>query len=311
MDAPTEHLPNVAEALARAVDTRASRERDLLGELEALGAERERLRVAILSLEAQRAALDPIEAEVRAELTSLDDGAHEVLFNSLIAQRAAVAARAELVAEAARAQRDAARETTDNIDALLVEYRQFRDVIEPTLPDLPATYRSVLKAHHDGVVSRLRQFFSRVGADPVPLDAPALDLDVVIGVDGDGAEAVGVTIAIPVSGDVRAATLEGAPELELTLAARVVQAIYEGLDAIGQPTAVTAFGDHRGLLVVEVEVEPTDRADLVDQLLGIMEDVLGTSAELLAAGVRVRALEVPADHLFPPEESSDTLEDAS
>jgi hypothetical protein len=25
----------------------------------------------------------------------------------------------------------------------------------------------------------------------------------------------------------------------------------------------------------------------------------------------VRALEVPADHLFPPEESSDTLEDAS
>jgi hypothetical protein len=93
------------------------------------------------------------------------------------------------------------------------------------------------------------------------------------------------------------------------VAARAIQGLYEACGAAGLDAARAAFGDHQGLLAVEIEVQGAS-ADFAAALGAALARAFEGARELRDAKVRVNAREVPVDTLFPPDEGgSDEVSD--
>ncbi len=267
-------------------------------ELREIDAELERLAVAIRDLHDQVESAQRHREDIEGRQVAFGSQVYESLFDVLTEQARALAGRS---VEA----RDITSTRSEGMDSpevkrLLEEYRTFKSQVAPTLPGLPESYRSVIQAHHDAVVARLKEHYA-LDAGPEPVGAEVLELDVVYAVDAPDGPAEMLMLVLPVSDAVFSRWADRGDDLELYFASRVVQGVHTVLAELGMVTVFPAYGGHQDLLAVEIELDRTDRGELSDLVRQMVGEVLASAPELNAARVQARPFEVPVDLLFPPE----------
>lgn len=139
-----------------------------------------------------------------------------------------------------------------------------------------------------------------------PFDGPALEVDLVTSVDAPDAVPELLIVLLPV----RAGVLDretARDALDTWLAARVAQAIFATARATDFTTIDVRAGPALGrdLLDLEVDLGPDVPAAFLDEVGAQMEAVVAGAPELVAAGLTVRHTLVPADVVFPAEETDD------
>lgn len=263
------------------------------------------LRDAISNLELQVAALQRFQGELDERAGDLDGKTYEAVFEVMSDQARALAERAAALAEVTSAAESTVDEGED-VRSLLEEYRSFKTKVEPTLSGLPVSYRGVLQAHHDQVVSKLQRHFEQMRPKPPELpDAEPLQLDLLYAIDAPDGDAELLMFILPVH-EVVHTEWDARPDgLELTVGALCVAAVYGVLADIGQGQLMALYGGHRGLIAVEAEVEPCDEADVMAAIEANFSRVLGAAPELVACRVVLTTQRVPVDDLFPPDEEEE------
>ena len=111
-------------------------------------------------------------------------------------------------------------------------------------------------------------------------------------------------IVLPVLEEAYASWQELGDSLPLSVAARVVQAVYEAAVAASFARAQVQAGGHQGLLVFEIDLDGADPAFL-PHVAGQLEAVLAGSPEIEGAHVRIVPHEVKIDYVLPPEPSDE------
>jgi hypothetical protein len=267
-----------------------------------------------------RAQIDGLQAELastQAELdglgVSMDDPerqanerAYRALYGILLEQSQRLTDRSERVVAArerrlARVESDLAQGEAAH---LIREYKQFIEHVEPTLQGMPAGYREVVRAHHDQVVSQLRAHIGELLHSPITMDDELVEVEIVYAVDPPEGDAELLVCVLPVREEVFTEWEQAAESVDTWLTARVAQALYETLHAVGAPQLEPVFGGHQGLLAIETEL-PEGTFDV----LGIFEERLHASLNddtaLPMAGVVVHPRHVCVDYLFPADEADD------
>jgi hypothetical protein len=273
-----------------------------------------RLREAIENLQRELTALSSFRDDLANKRRSLareqSQRAHERIFEVLGRQSTALEERATLAteAEASRAALIQERINASDKAAAIAEYKKFEADL-PALDALPASYRDVLKAHHQAQGEQLRAFIQQLDPGLSQLDAPPLALDVVYTVDQIEGEPELVSIVMPIDETVHSAWRDRPEDLQLVVAARVVQAVYETAHALGLSRSHAMYGGHRGLLAVELEFPRGHEQDLAGLVQASIDQVLSTAPELAAAKITARAALVPVDFLLPPAETSEETDD--
>lgn len=311
MESTTGTPPTVAGGLEEVAQWRAGAQTQQQTELAEVDKEVENLQQAVNNLQQQLQALARFREELIQKAGVIDQEetqrSYEAIFGALTQQSALLTERAKLVAEADAAQQAALSEylkENSEIAALLTEYEQFKSTVEPTLGALPDSYRSVIEAHHATVVARLREHVGAAGSSPAELEAEALDVEVVYAIDAPDGQAELLMLVLPVEDAVHTAWFDREDDLQLRLAARVVQGLYTACHAQGLAGVQAMSGGHQGLLALEMELpEGITQEAMAQSLSEAFTGALEGVAELQAARVNVRVLPVSVDHLLPPEEA--------
>ena len=266
------------------------------------------LRAQIAELESsitdKEGELEAVEARARTIDEAIPERTYHAIFSALSGQMEAVGLRAvaasEARAEAEAGFLDAIEDET--LQSLLAEYRQFKEQVEPTLDALPASYRSVVAQHNDGVKHQLREAFEEMELPRGAVDADDLGIDVVLAVDAPGEQAEVVMLVLPVSEQVQLGWAGRGEDLQTFLAARVVEGAYRACHELDQRAAQALFGGHQGLLAVEIEVSG-DPEKVQEVFMERIAAATAAAPELTDAAVSVQVRVVNVDHLLPPEDA--------
>ncbi|MBN2800870.1 MAG: hypothetical protein JXX28_17165 [Deltaproteobacteria bacterium] len=270
---------------------------------------------AIRNLQEQIAALETFRAELGQQRGLIDDEltqrSYDAIFEALHAQHQALQQRSTLMG-AAWGERDAAlarlAEQSD-VAPLLHEYQQFKTSVEPTLEMLPASYRDVIRAHHQGIVKQLRARVSDILEGVTELKAEALTFDVVYAIDAPEGPAELLMLVLPVSDTVQTRWTEREEDLQSHIAARAIHGLYAACHELGLGGAQAMYGGHQGMLAIEVELRGGDPDAIAGVLERALHNAVSISEELRGAGLRPTVFRVHVDHLLPPEEADmETLE---
>ncbi|MFT4621571.1 MAG: hypothetical protein ACI8PZ_000223 [Myxococcota bacterium] len=306
-------LTTIGDALATIVSWEGDERARHLARASDLDDQIARLHEQVIRLTEQLAGLRNMREEMHRAAddaaTGVSGRGHGLMFEVLERQASVIALRAREVLHA-RAERYASLEySLRNSDAapLVHEYEQFINTVAPTLERLPESYRSVMLAHHLGVSERLRNWVgdwlaghSEVSDDPIPAD-------ICYAHDAPEGEPAVLVVLLPVDGRAVHEWQEREEDIQLALAARVVQALYESLAETGLVGADVVSGSHAGLLVLEVDVTGAD-----PRLPEVFEERFAqVSAECRdwhAAGLRPAVHRVPVDYVFPPVAPADEEE---
>lgn len=270
--------------------------------------------IATLQAEAAEVAsgLARIRAESGATLEGTAPAIYDALFEVLRAQSEAIGERASLARAAeVAADKDLLAELVEDPARaeLLQEYLQFIKQIAPGLAAFPEDYRRDLQNKHLEVKEGLYAYFEKRGPHYATVDAPALEVDVVVAVDELDDEEVVVTVVVPVSSEVQLTWADRQDSLSTCFAARCVEGTYRAAIGLGHPTAQVVFGGHRGLLVAELALgaDPNDAGPAV---AGAIQAALDRAPELVAAGLACSVRAVGIDELMPAELFEEGGEDA-
>ncbi|HMV69813.1 MAG TPA: hypothetical protein PKA64_23435, partial [Myxococcota bacterium] len=218
-----------------------------------------RLKTAIEDLQRQLTALADFRGDLvrKAERLEVEQArrAHEGIFERLNAQATDLDQRAKAAAATAprRAQAIAERLATTDMGPALEEYRQFK-ANSAQLEMLPASYRTAILAHHKQQEEALVALAARIDPGPITIDEPEMELDAVFTVDTSEDQPELVSVVLPVSESIDGRWDEQGDDLQLMVAARVVEGLYRAAAQLGLPKAHAMYGGHRGLLAVELEL---------------------------------------------------------
>jgi hypothetical protein len=297
---------SVATALEEVARWRSEEEARQATDLAEADQEIQSLKAAIGNLEQQLAGLLRLRGELveRSSGVGKDaiDRAYEAVFSALTEQAAALAQRSTQYVAAEKARLAALPDALKKAGhaALLEECNQFRTAVEPTIMHLPESYREIVLEHNRAQVQKLRAAVVAVSGDPVKIEGPAVEAEIVWAIDApEGAPEV-LMVVVPVTEDVATDWGKRGDDLELHVAARTAQGMYAGLAAAGLGEARLNTGGHRGLLVMEVEVVGA-KPNLVEALTTALGRALGSGSESTAAGLKLTARLVDVDWLLPPD----------
>lgn len=273
-----------------------------------------RLREAIENLQRELTALsgfrDELATRRRTVAREQSQRAHERIFDVLGRQSTALEERAFAAAEAELNRMAKIEETIRSSEkgTLFSEYEKFAANL-PSLAALPASYRDVLTSHHQAQGEQLRAWVYELDAGPAQIEAEPLKLDIVYTVDQVEGEPELVSIVVPVDETVYSNWRDRTEDIQLSLAARVVQALYETAHALGMARSHAMYGGHRGLLAVELEFPRGHDKDLSGLIQASLDAILSSAPELNAARITARAAMVPVDFLLPPAETAEEIDD--
>jgi hypothetical protein len=239
-------------------------------------------------------------------VSGLSGRGYGLLFEVLERQATQLARRAHDLSDA-RAERLASLEHTlrhSDAASLMAEYEQFIETVAPTLDRLPESYRSVMLAHHRVVVEKLRKRIGGWLTAPSEIMEEPLLIDVCFSYEAPVDDPGVLVVVVPVEGDSYLKWSEREGDVQLALAARVVQALYETLAVTGPIGVEVVAGTHAGLLVLEADV--SEASSVVAELFEArLRDVLEACRDLQGAGIRPSVTRVPVDYVFPPVEEPD------
>ncbi len=302
---------SVADALDDAARWRADETSRRKAQLVEVDQQLSELRQSIASLQEQLASLEKFRGELEAdEALAVGEAqrAHEGIFAALAEQREAIEGRAAelLAAEQRRLEMLESVLAESDLADKLVEYRQFKASVEPTLAHMPESYRAVVLEHHHKVVDALRERVGEMMSDPVHAEGGALSLEVVFAVDAPEGAPELLVVVVPVDATTHEGWAERPEDLQTRLAVRTAQAIYEACHDAGLDTVQLAAGGHRDLLAIEVDVAGA-AADLSRRVEEHLARVFRDALELVAARVNVTPRAVHPDHLLGPVEEDDDV----
>jgi uncharacterized protein YoxC len=278
-------------------------------EIQDVDTEIENLRKAVANLQQQIEALRRSREDIVKREDKLAEEevskSYTAVFAALAEQSAALTKRSAAMSELASARKRAveAAYADPAIAATVAEYNAFKTTVAPTLASFPERLRTIMLAEQAGTEKKLREHLeaamrnskAEVAGDP-------LAVEVVFAVDpAEGAPEV-VMLVLPVAETVFTEWSTRAEDVQTQIAARVIEAVYRTATAAGLGNARAAFGGHAGLLAVEMEIAGA-KGDFAGKLGEELGRVLGSASELQAAKVQVRAVNIPVDHLLPPEEA--------
>ncbi len=296
---------SVTGSIDEVVRWRAGEEVGLRNEIDALDREIDEMRAAMAALserlEARQSARSTLDSRVRTIANSGTIRAYQALFAALAEQAAAISERSGLVA-AEEFARNSNLETSlmASSGSLFEEYRQFKVTVEPTLSGLPESYRKVLLAHHAELAAKVRSVVESAVESIHPLGAETLEIDVVWGMDSPDGTPDLLVMVVPADESVATGWADRGDDVDLWLAARVVQGLSEALLAGGLAGVRPALGGHRGLLAIEVDLADA-RPDFGAVLAAALTRVFAAAPELDEARVKVTPRQVDLDWLLPPE----------
>jgi uncharacterized protein YoxC len=304
---------SVAAALEEVAQWRSEAEERQKTELGEVDKEVENLQVAVANLQQQLEALAGFREELLGKAQRIADEevqrSYDAIFAALRDQNQALAARSRLVDEARTASEEAVAaymEENEEVAALVQEVEQFKASVEPTLDNLPASYRTVILAHHEGVVARLEEHMAAARSKPVAIEADELSLDVVYAVDAPEGAAELLMFVLPVDEAVHTGWFEREEDLQVHVAARVIEGLYRACHTQNLTGVQAIYGGHQGLLAVEVEL-PEDVAPdpLVEALDAHLGEALAAVEEIRATHLVPRPVRLAVDHLLPPEDAQE------
>lgn len=267
-----------------------------------------RLKTAIEDLQRQLTALADFRGDLvrKSERLEAEQArrAHEGIFERLHAQATELETRAKAATAAAprRSQIIAERFAASEMAKPLEEFRQFK-ANAAQLEALPASYRSAILAHHKTQEDALVAFAARIDPGPVTMEDPEVELDVVFTVDTSEDQPELVSVVLPVRESTYGRWEEHADDLQLLVAARVVEGLYRAAAQLGLSKAHAMYGGHRGLLAVELELGPGGGSDASRKVADALRSVLEHAPELIATRVRLRPSQVRTDYLLPPDDN--------
>lgn len=300
----------VADALGDVERWKADEQARHAAELVEVEQEIANLHTAIGNLQQQLEALQKFKVELQGKQEALGGQeigkAYDSLFQVLQGQSQALVEREALVAardKARRTELEASLSGTE-VGPLLEEYRQFKTTVEPTLASLPESYRSVILKHHQGLAARLQDHVAKAIRTPVEVDAAPLQVELVYAVDAPEGAPELLILVLPVTDQVHAGWVDREDSLQLWLASRVVQAIYEAAGKSGFVQAQAMSGGHLGLLALELDLNGATDA-FVTALEAQIAERLQSAPELLSAKVLVSARKVDVDYVLPPEDDEE------
>jgi hypothetical protein len=300
----------VAAALAEVTRWRADEEARAKAEKVEVEQEIRNLQTAIQNLQSQLDALHKFGAELdakKAVLTGQElERGHAAVLAALQGQAKQVGLRDQEVGRAIGAREAALSERMRQPDlaATTEEYRQFKATVEPTLGALPESYRKVILGHHETVVARLREQLVQADAAPLTMAGEPVEAEVVWAVDApEGAPELLVCI-LPASEQTHSHWSDQDEGVQLWLAARTVQALYEAGAATGFDRLNAMAGGHEGLLVIECDVTGAD-TKFVDAFATRLSELLASAPELSGAKVKASPVRVEMDVLLPPQGEED------
>jgi hypothetical protein len=296
----------VATAMAEVQRWRADEDARAKAERVEVEQEIRNLQTAIQNLQSQLEALNKFGSELDGKKEALVaqelERAHAAVLGALQAQARDIGLRDQEVGRAQSA-RDAAlaeRLRQPDLASTVEEYRQFKTTVEPTIAALPESYRKVIHSHHETVAGRLREVVNAVHGAPLQVAGPVIDAEVVWAVDApDGAPELLVCI-VPASDQVHAHWSDQDEGVQLWLAARVVQAVYEAAARTGFHRVHAMAGGHEGLLVLECDITGADQK-FVDSFTERVSALLASAPELAGVKVKAAAVRVEMDVLLPPQ----------
>lgn len=302
----------VADALGDVERWKADEQARHAAELVEVDQEIGNLTTAIGNLQQQLEALRKFKEELQGKQQALGGQeiarAHESLFKALQAQSQALVEREAIVAErdkARRADLEASLSGTE-IGPLLEEYKQFKTTVEPTLGALPESYRSVILQHHRTLAARLESHVRKAISEPVQVEAAPLEVELVFAVDAPEGKPELLILVLPVTDQVQSGWVDREDSLQLWLAARVVQGVYEAAAKTGFVAAQAMSGGHLGLLALELDLSAAlNGAAFVDAVQAVISERLAGAPELAGARVAVRARKVDVDYVLPPEDDEE------
>jgi hypothetical protein len=304
----------IAAVLREVASWRAEREAQHRADLEGVDEEVERLRLAMEDLQRQLTALSDFRTQVEAQRVRVGvetaHRAHGAVFARLEEQAQALDARAAeaLAAEPRRRQLLLERLGQSEHGQALREYEQFQ-ANRAQLDALPSSYRDALLAHHDAQGEALSRHLAAFDPGPPTLAADPIELDVVFTVDAAENEPELVSIVLPVHESTYTGWRDREGHLALQVAARAVQGLYEAARGLGLTRAHALYGGHRDLLAVELELgRGTGRAPAA-RIGAAIQEALSQAPELVAAQVSVRAIQLPAEYLLPPDDDAPRASD--
>lgn len=241
-----------------------------------------------------------IEQEAASEEHS--ERGYGAVFSVLHAQSVSVGVRAR---EFARVQEERLVSLDADLRAIdssgqLDAYEHVVHSLMSDLDSLPASYRSVLTAHHAENAAALRRRVLELMRRPIDVAWTEVDLDVVFGLEAPDGVPELLLVVLPVSSQVYKEWRSLETDLEVNFACRVVQALYGELFSSGLESADVAIGGHDGLLVLEADIAGA-AGDFADRFADRCREVLDGCAQLAAARVAVTIHRLPVDFLFPAD----------
>jgi hypothetical protein len=302
----------VAEALAVVQQWRAESTARQEAELQEVDQEIASLQSAVENLQQQLHALQSFKTELAAKTSELDTDAaqreYRAIFATLQSQANALGERGTAVVAAQKARLDdlPARLAASDAAADVAEYEQFKANVEPTLKHLPDSYRDALLEVHQKKVAKVRRHVEAALSGPVEVTGEEVAVDVVYAIDAPEGTPELIIVVVPVADDVHTNWVNRSEGVQMWVAARVAQALYQAAHEVGFVQAQALSGGHLDLLAVEMELVGAD-TKIGDALRKHLAN-LGNSPELTAAKVKVSAQELPIDTLLPPEPEEDDAE---
>lgn len=298
-------MQSVGEALDGVAAWQAEQAAKRLAEVADVDRKIAELQRALAELQVQITSLGELKAELAEGVDDPSQGvarAYDAIFAALVTQLAAASERSELALASRQARYDAvlARLATSEVAARVTEFEQFKTQVEGTLAGLPASYRSAIMAHHQGVSDQIRGWLARQLEGEVEVAAPLLTLDVVYGVDAPEGKPEMLICVLPIPDVAFSEWMDRPEDLCTRIGARVVQAIYETTRQTGPAGAQAVCGGHQGMLAIEVDLEGA-RADFATVLADTLTAVLQSAPDLAAARVALAPRAVDVDTLLPPE----------
>ena len=305
---------SVSGALQELKDQHAREVERQAQELSEVDQELSGIREAITNLEKQLETLNKFREDLLTKQASgvgVDEGsAYTAIFGVLSGQAQHLAARSAQVAKAT-AERNATQAATledPETKKLIEEFTTFKNTIEPSLANMPESYRAALMGAHTALESRLQERLAHLETGPVAVEGDPVAIDVVFAIDAPEGAAEIAMLILPVRDQVTTDWHEKGDTVELSVAARALEALYRTCHDLNYAHAQAMFGGFQGLLAVELELRGGEAQPWIDALQNHLTAVLSNSPELKAAGVLANPSLVPADQLFPPEDDAEDTE---
>lgn len=305
---PSLSTRSAADALANVTSWREQANAKHRREVEEVEDELKRLATAIEDLQRQQTALGDFRNELVSREATIEaeeqQRAHDSLLEAITTQSEELATRAAIALEADKTRATAieAALQESEVASAWKEYREFIDN-QDNIANLPASYRTALAMHHEATAAKLADAVRNADPGPTKLDETPLSLDILFTIaPGEAGENDLASVILPVADVAWTDWDSRQDDLQLLVAARVAQALYEAAHALGHITAHSMQGGHRGLLAIELDLAKVDRTEARDKIAEHLASVGKDAPELVAANIAFNAIHVPMGYLLPPED---------